>query len=103
MKRKIDAMHAEYGYGGGKCSDCIHFHRVEQRSGRTLFKCSLYGFSASEATDWRAGYLACGMVNRPAPERYTPLIDVLKTRARTRRGAARGSNENSGALAQVDR
>lgn len=86
MKRKIDAMHAEYGYGGGKCSDCIHFHRVEQRSGRTHFKCSLYGFSASEATDWRAGYLACGMVNRPAPERYTPLIDVLK-RAPSRQDA----------------
>lgn len=76
--RKIDAMHAEYGYGGGTCKDCIHLQRMTQRSGKVYYKCELYGDSASEATDWRVGYLACGMINKPLPALYTPMIDVLK-------------------------
>ena len=76
--RKIDAMHSEYGYGGGTCKDCIPLQQKEQRSGRTYYKCVLYGCSASEATDWRVGYLACGMINKPLPVLYTPMVDVLK-------------------------
>ena len=77
-KRKIDAMHAEYGYGGGRCEDCIHCVRLEPRPGKRYYKCALYGVSAAESTDWRLSYLACGMINHPLPKLFTPMIDVLK-------------------------
>lgn len=77
-KRKIDAMHAEYGYGWGRCEDCIHCICIEQWPGKRYYKCALYGVSAAESTDWRLSYLSCGMINQPLPELFTPMIDVLK-------------------------
>lgn len=77
-KRKIDAMHAQYGYGGGRCEDCVHCVSIEPRPGKRYYKCALYGVSAAESTDWRLSYLSCGMINQPLPELFTPMIDVLK-------------------------
>lgn len=77
-KRKIDAMHAEYGYGGGRCEDCIHCVSIEPRPRKRYYKCALYGVSAAESTDWRLSYLSCGMINQPLPKLFTPMIDVLK-------------------------
>lgn len=77
-KRKIDAMHAEYGYGGGRCEDCVHCVSIEPRPRKRYYKCALYGVSAAESTDWRLSYLSCGMINQPLPELFTPMIDVLK-------------------------
>lgn len=77
-KRKIDAMHAEYGYGGGRCADCNHCVAIVPRPGKPLYKCMLYGVGSSESTDWRLSYLSCGMINQPLPKLFTPMIDVLK-------------------------
>lgn len=67
MKRKIDAMHAEYGYGSGFCRDCCNFSTGKYR-GMTPRKCEAYGITHSEATDWAGKYLACGLYNKPWAE-----------------------------------
>lgn len=61
--RKIDLMHKLFGFGDGNCPDCKHF-QVVCRQGGTYFKCSVYGNTPSEASDWRKKYIACGMKNR---------------------------------------
>ena len=70
--RKIDAMHKYYGYGSGMCENCPHFCR--KAYDRTYHKCLVYGDSNSEATDWRCGYTACGLIDKPFPEDETRIV-----------------------------
>ena len=70
--RKIDAMHKYYGYGSGLCENCPHFRR--KAYDRTYYKCLVYGDSNSEATDWRCGYTACGLIDKPFPEDETRIV-----------------------------
>ena len=70
--RKIDAMHHYYGYGAGRCENCPHF--AKKIFGRTYHKCLVYGDSNSEATDWRCGYTACGLIDKPFPEDETRVV-----------------------------
>lgn len=83
-KRKIDAMYAEYGPSTcGRCGDWCNFTRGRYHD-RYLSKCIAYGLTHSEATDWRAKYLACGLFNKPfdqlSPKRR-PLIETIKRSA----------------------
>jgi len=60
--RLAEAQHktlvALYGAKGGqKCKDCVHFIR---KYGGKYFKCNLARQSHSEASDWRANWVACG-------------------------------------------
>ena len=75
MLRKIDAMHHYYGYGSGKCANCPHFS--ETIWDRKYFKCLVYGASRSEATDWRKGYPACGLIDKPFPDDETRIVDRI--------------------------
>lgn len=59
--KKIDAMHHFYGYGSGFCGECPHFRE------KARFKCAVYGITASEATDWRKSWIACGLIDKPFP------------------------------------
>lgn len=61
--RKIDLMYRQFGKTEGKfCKDCFNLYkRVWDKA---YYKCSVYGDSASEATDWRLRYPACGMFNK---------------------------------------
>lgn len=78
-KRKIEAMHEAYGMHPNLCKVCDHFRKCTTRAGRTYFKCEAYGDSASESTDWRANWTACGLFNQPLhPELHTPMIERLK-------------------------
>lgn len=79
--RKIDAMQKAYGWGNGTCKNCIHFRR-NRPTERAYFKCAAYGDSASEATDWRANWIGCGLYNKPLPNGYRPLIEMLKREPR---------------------
>ena len=78
MKRKIEAMHEAYGTSANFCRDCAHFRRYMLPSRRTCLKCRAYGVSKSEATDWRAGNMACGLFNQPLPKPFVPMIERLK-------------------------
>lgn len=73
--RKIDAMHKRYGIGEGFCKDCPHF--VEHLWDKKYFKCSVYGSSHSEATDWRKSYIACGLINKPFPHGDRRIVKML--------------------------
>lgn len=66
-RRRIGRMHAKHGHGpeGATCADCSYFRRY--KTNRVYFKCQLYGVSRSEATDWRAGWPACGLFQLPKP------------------------------------
>lgn len=73
--RKIDAMHRLYGCGVGKCRDCPHI--IRKTWNRTYYKCLVYGDSNSEATDWRASYPACGLIDKPFPEDEIRVVKRL--------------------------
>lgn len=74
-QRKIDAMHQYYGYGPGRCGNCPHF--ITKQFDRTYYKCRAYGDSNSEATDWRKGWTACGLIGRPFPWDETRVVDRI--------------------------
>lgn len=77
-KRKLPAMHYVHGVDpqNRKCKECCNFNRYEYY-GKRFFKCAAYGVSHSDATDWGANYLACGLFNIPI-EGQRPLLEVLK-------------------------
>lgn len=61
--RKIDLMHREFGFSpGNKCKTCSNLtaHFYDKR----YYKCTVYGESMSEATDWVLKWDACGMFNK---------------------------------------
>jgi len=57
---RIKQMHGVYGKGpeGKKCKTCTHLYRVGKA--RLFLKCELNKVTRGPATDWRAGYEACG-------------------------------------------
>lgn len=89
--RKIAAMHKYFGVSelSATCRQCGHLMRV-QAGNRHVYKCEMYGDSASEATDWRLGYTACGWFGKDVPPFYTPLIEVLKHQPRVRENTIEG-------------
>lgn len=61
--RKIDLMHRMFGVcEGNKCGECSNM--VEHRYDKVYRKCTVYGVSSSEATDWAKRWTACGMFNQ---------------------------------------
>lgn len=70
--RKIDAMHKYYGIASGRCENCPHF--ITKVFDRKYHKCLVYGDSNSEATDWRCGYTACGLIDKPFPADETRIV-----------------------------
>ena len=64
MKRKIDLMHAYFGILPDKrCEDCSNLIKGEYHN-LHLRKCTVYGATHSEASDWRKKYVACGLFNK---------------------------------------
>ena len=62
--RKIDEMHRRFGMLPDKrCGDCINLIEGQYHT-RYLRKCTVYGATHSEASDWRKKYVACGMYNK---------------------------------------
>lgn len=74
--RKIDAMHHYYGHGCGKCESCPHF-MYKGIYDNHYFKCRVYGDSASEATDWRKSYDACGLIDKPFPADEIRIVERI--------------------------
>ena len=78
MLRKIDAMYAAYGKGVGICANCPHF--IERIWDKKYFKCAAYGDSHSEATDWRKKWTACGLIDKPFPEKENRIVERMNYR-----------------------
>ena len=82
MGNKIDAMYHFYGIGSGKCGNCPHC--IKKEWDRTYYKCLVYGDSNSERTDWRSGWRACGLIDKPFPEEDKRIVYIwqyYKTKA----------------------
>lgn len=76
VKRKIDAMHQMFGVLPDKlCENCSNLIQGDYH-GIHLRKCTVYGATHSEASDWRKKYVACGMYGKEYSGR--PIIDILK-------------------------
>jgi hypothetical protein len=70
-------MHQLYGTNAGHiCGECCNF--FEHRYDKKYFKCSVYGDSSSEATDWRKSYVACGHFGRKANSYLRPTKVYVK-------------------------
>lgn len=65
MRRKIEEMHYRFGKTPGQmCEDCSNLIKGRYH-GMYLRKCTVYGATQSEASDWRKKYEACGLYNKP--------------------------------------
>ena len=64
---RLAKMHQRYGRRDGQvCRDCVFLLRMRPNR-KTFLKCEKAGVSASDATDWRAKWTACGAFE-PEPE-----------------------------------
>ena len=71
--KRIDLMHNLFSVSAGeKCKNCSHINRY-RCGNRTVFKCSVYGETASTASDWRQSWDACGLWNQP-----TELMNCMR-------------------------
>lgn len=66
--RKLDLMHSLFGKGEGKCGDCKHLVAYQYR-GRRYRKCTIYGDTSSDASDWAKRWQACGCFNKDVPHK----------------------------------
>ena len=59
-RRRLGAMHARHGHGpeGQTCRNCTFLLRRGYT--KSILKCRRYNVTSYEATDWRAGWPACG-------------------------------------------
>jgi hypothetical protein len=56
----IQQMHKLHGQRVGfYCQNCQHLRRTGNN--RTYFKCGKFVITSGSGTDWRAGYVACGL------------------------------------------
>jgi len=90
-KRKIKAMHSEYGLKRGcLCKDCENLI-VGSWRGKKYKKCLWYGLSHSDATDWAYSYVACGKYGIPFDEaKNFPLMGKLKRGPKDEEGPIEG-------------
>jgi hypothetical protein len=78
-KKKIYAMYELYGSSAdpeAACRTCGNL--VTIKGNRTFYKCRCYGESASEATDWRCSWHACGLYNVPYIMQHTVFETISR-------------------------
>lgn len=78
-------MHAMYGTDVEEriCADCPHLINIVRD--KIYYKCTLYGVSNSEATDWRRKWQACALLDHdPDPDNFVPVLERLKHMPRSR-------------------
>ena len=71
--RKLDLMHKMFGKSEGLCKDCKYFKSYKYHDYRYR-KCTIYGCTASEASDWAGKWQACGLF----PDKPTEHEDIIK-------------------------
>lgn len=74
--RKNELMRFKFGTEfGHQCKECKNLCFYE--ANRKYFKCSVYGNTNSEASDWKLSYEACGMFNKDYDG--LPVIKLVST------------------------
>ena len=62
--RKINLMYTYFGRDYNHfCTDCKNLRSVNLGS-KTKYKCTVYGNTSSEASDWKKNQTACGQYNK---------------------------------------
>ena len=81
--RKIDLMHATFGIDPQcrRCKDCPCLVRVTPTS-RAYYKCTVYGESSAESTDWAGKWMACGRFGKPLEPGERTVLYMAKGNAR---------------------
>ena len=73
MLRKIDLMYELFGrIDNAQCKNCSNL--IMHKRNRNYYKCTVYGNSCSEATDWKISKHACGLFNKE----YDKDITIVK-------------------------
>lgn len=73
--QKIDLMYATFGIDTQcrRCRECPCLKRVVTND-RSYLKCTVYGESSAESTDWAGKWTACGRFGKPLePGEHTVL------------------------------
>ena len=74
--RKLALMHQKFGRCESHiCGECSNLISVCY-AGRILRKCTIYGVTHSEASDWAKRWYACGLFNGTYTGR--PIIELVK-------------------------
>lgn len=81
--KKIDLMYATFGIDTQcrQCRGCPCLKRVVTND-RSHLKCTVYGESASEATDWAGKWMACGRFGKPLELGEHTVLYMAKGNAR---------------------
>ena len=76
--RKIDAMHKRFGFAdpAAFCKDCCNFYSGRYHD-KIYRKCGCYGMTHSAATDWTGKWTACGLYNKPWPEKNGMVMEQI--------------------------
>ena len=76
--KPIDIMHREFGIHSPpeKCKTCSNL--IMNQRNRRWYKCSVWGESCCEVSDWRLKWDACGMYNKEYD--WIPVKDYMKHR-----------------------
>lgn len=62
LPHRIASMRRIHGADDAhRCGTCAHLVRVTSTGRQMYSKCDQYGISASDATDWRQKWPACGL------------------------------------------
>jgi hypothetical protein len=76
--RKLDLMHKIYGIRNHKCGECCNFVSWRHHD-RILRKCSVYGLTHSEASDWAKSWVACGHFDKEFDEdTHISVINLVR-------------------------
>lgn len=69
--KPIELMHRKYGVIDEKCEACCNL--VIKRFGtRIIRKCTAYGCTCSQKSDWVKSWQACGLLNKPVTSQMVP-------------------------------
>lgn len=81
--RKIDLMYAAFGIDTQcrRCKDCPCLVRVTPTS-RAYYKCTVYGESSAESTDWTGKWTACGRFGKPLTPGENTVLYMAKGNTR---------------------
>ncbi len=74
-QKKIGRMYELFGHCENNeaiCKNCKHL--TSYTANRRWYKCECFGNSSSESTDWRIGWLACGLYNKPYDGK--PVVEI---------------------------